>query len=67
MWTRTARCALQTALEHSDNMTGCGLKLRPILLLQKCSDEFGQLNFEPSSYVDKSGKMCYTDKTGALL
>nr|DAW19975.1 MAG TPA: hypothetical protein [Caudoviricetes sp.] len=47
-------------------MTGCGIKLRPILLLQKCSDEFGQLNFEPSSYMDKSGKMCYTDSSGAL-
>ncbi|WP_343310108.1 Rha family transcriptional regulator [Blautia celeris] len=40
--------------------------LRDIKQLE-CSDEFGQLNFEPSSYVDKSGKMCYTDKTGALL
>lgn len=66
MWTRTAKCALRTALEHSDDKKGRGIKLRPILLLQKCSDEFGQLNFELSSYVDKSGKMCYTDSFGAL-
>ncbi|MFR2647839.1 MAG: hypothetical protein ACLTAF_17845, partial [Blautia coccoides] len=61
------RCAIRIALERLDDKKGRGIKLRPILLLQKCSDEFGQLNFEPSSYVDKSGKMCYTDKTGALL